>query len=418
MKRIIALMLTLLSIFLASCGTEGNVEEKADRPPAFSILQKETIFRKHTEKGVDTTFSEEEFADFLGEELTYITVNALPEATSGTLVFKGQSVMKGQTIPADSLTFLKFVPNTECKTASFGFTCDSAGYFGGELSCEMTYGASVNSPPVAANGELNTASGIACTGELSITEPNGDDFTVNVLSYPKDGSVTISKDGSIVYTPESGFSGRDLLVFTVTDRYGATSDRATLSITVSENEKNLVFADMGSDPNHIFAHRMCVNDTMVYRIEDGNYYFDPEKPVSKLDFLVMMMSVSKQDADIVAVADSAATDDSGLSSGLKGYLSAANEKGFIKLENGKFLPRETVTLSDAAFMISSALKLPAGSDKNGNYSALASLVKAGIVKTENGAIDGGKKLTKSDVAALLCRCEEYMTKNNIFRETD
>jgi hypothetical protein len=282
----------------------------------------------------------------------------------------------------------------------------------------MTYGASVNSPPVTANGELNTASGIACTGELSITEPNGDDFTVNVLSYPKDGSVTISKDGSIVYTPESGFSGRDLLVFTVTDRYGATSDRATLSITVSENEKNLVFADMDSDPNHIFAHRMCVNDTMVYRIEDGNYYFDPEKPVSKLDFLVMMMSVSKQDADIVAVADSAATDDSGLSSGLKGYLSAANEKGFIKLENGKFAPKETVTLSDAAYMISSALKLPAGSDKGGNYSALASLVKAGIVKTENGAVDGGKKLTKSDVAALLCRCEEYITKNNIFRETD
>lgn len=415
MKKLISLLLITLCLFFVSCGNENKPEEKPDRPPAFSILEKNTVLKKHTQKGKETAFSKEDFETCLGESLGSITVNTLPEAEKGALVFKGQTVVKGQTIPADSLEFLKFVPNGDCKNASFSFTSDSVGYYGTEMLCDMVFGDSINTPPVISDSTLETVEGIACEGALSITEPNGDGYTLNILSYPKDGNIVFYEDGRFVYTPNSDFSGKDTMVYTVTDDYGLVSERASVAITVQENEKNIHFADMQDDLNHIYAHKMCENDTMVYRYENGEYYFDPKTAVTKLDFLVMLMSVTKQDADIVAVADSVVSDDNGLSSGLKGYLSAASEKGIIKLDNGKFSPKEKITLSEAAYMISTALNLPLSDSED---SPLSAVIKSGIIDIEEGGTDGAKTLTKSDVAEILCACEKYITKNNIFRERD
>ncbi len=415
MKKLISLLLIFLCLFFVSCGNENTTEEKPNRPPAFSILEKGTVLKKHTQKGKETSFSKEDFENCLGESISQITVNTLPESEKGTLVFKGQSVVKGQTLPSDSLEYLKFIPNDNCENASFSFTSDSKGYYGSDMVCDIVFADSINSPPVIEDSTLETVRGIACAGKLSITEPNGDDFTLNIISYPKDGNIVFNEDGSFVYTPESDFSGNDSLVYTVTDEYGLVSERGSVSIVVGENEKNIHFVDMQDDLNHIYAHKMCESDKMVYRIENGKYYFDPEIVVTKLDFLVMLMSVTKQDADIVAVADSVVDDDNGLSSGLKGYLSVAAEKGIIKLENGKFAPKEKITLEEASYMILSALNLPTSETEN---SPLATVIKAGIVNMSENGIDGTKTLTKSDVAELLCACEKYITKNNIFREID
>lgn len=415
MKRLFTAICIVLTLFLVSCGIKPE-EKTPDRPPAFSILQKQTVLTKHNEKGENASFSETEMKNFLGEEATYITVTSLPESEKGTLIFNGTAVMKGQSIPTARLEYLKFIPSVDCSGASFNFTCDGKGFYGNELGCEMVFGDEVNSPPVVSDAQLTTVGGIACEGKLSISEPNGDDYVINVITYPSDGFITVSPDGSVVYIPEEGFSGKDSMVFTVTDRFGAVSERATLSIGVEKNESGLYFADMQDDMSHIHAHKMCRDNIMVYRYEKGSYYFDPEKAVSKMDFLVMAMCVSNQNADIVAVADSAALDDDGLSSGLKGYLSAAAEKGIIRLDNGRFLPYEGVTVADAAYMISTALKLPkvkdpsvSAGDKSDLSIHISSAVNAGIIDSSNPE----KVLTKAEVAVILCRMQKYMEENNI-----
>ncbi len=409
----------LLVLSLVSCSGDGGDVSKPDRPPAFNVLQKQSKLTKHTERGESASFSQDEFKSFLGEEVGKITVTALPDAGSGTLIFNGAAVIKGQTLPADQLGYLKFIPSAECQSATFSFSCDSAGYFGNEFGCEMIFSDEVNSPPVVSDAVFKTVAGISCEGTLDITEPNGDDFTVNVVTYPTDGYISV--DGSdFVYTPTEGFSGRDSMVFTVTDRFGLVSQSATLSIEVAENSNGLVFEDMKDDSAHLYAHRMCANDTMVYRYTDGKYYFDPEAAVSKMELLVMVMCVSKLDADITAVADSVVDDDTGLSSGLKGYLSSAAEKGIIMLDKGKFSPKDQATLADAAYMIASALKLPDVSAGNASsdgsdivYNAVAASVSAGIIETENDTVDVNSVLTKADVAELLCRVADYMTENNM-----
>ncbi len=417
MKKPLMLLLSLLLIFSLVACSNGTTEEIGnDRPPAFSVLQKQTTLVKHSEKGVSTSFSKEDFQNLLGETVTYITVTELPDSKLGTLIFNGASVTKGQTLPTGSLNYLKFVPNSESSSAVFGFTCDSKSFDGRELKCEIVFADGANSPPVALDSQMKTVSGISCESVLKINEPNGDEFTINVITYPTDGSIKINNDGTVIYTPESGFSGSDSMVFTVTDRFGAVSDRATLEIDVEKNENGLYFADMEENLLHLYAHRVCRDDVMVYRYEDGQYLFDPDKPVSKIEFLVMLMNVSGHDTDIVAVADSAIADDSGLSSGLKGYLSVASEKGLIKLENGYFSPKETITVADAAYMITAALDLPTAKNENAgsenSESALSSMVAASNAgffnKTEPSHV-----LTKAETAKLLCSIEDYMTENNL-----
>ena len=188
---------------------------------------------------------------------------------------------------------------------------------------------------------------------------------------------------------------------------------------MDKNPNGICFADMKDNPIHLDAYKMCNENVMVYRYENGEYYFDPDAPVSKMDFLVMVMCVSGKDSDVTAVADSIADDDSGLSSGLMGYLSQAYECGLIKLENGKFSPKSNITVADAAFMVSKALDLPfvgsnmVSADGDSQYNAIEASVSAGIFDMDFEAIDSNATLTKSDAARLLNRMAEYMQENNI-----
>lgn len=422
MRKPFTLLLAILLILSLTACTGGTGEEISnDRPPAFSLLQKQTTLSKHSEKGESASFSDTDFKNLLGESVTYITVTELPDTRLGTLIFNGASVTKGQTLPAGSLNYLKFVPNADCESATFGFTCDSKSFDGRELKCEMVFTDTVNSPPVAMDSKLKTVSGISCETVLKINEPNGDDYTINVITYPTDGYIEISSDGTVIYTPKDSFSGKDSLIYTVTDRFGEVSERATLEIEVEKNENGLYFADMQEDMLHLYAHRMCRDNVMVYRYEDGKYLFDPDKPVSKIEFLVMLMNVSGEDTDIVAVADSAVTDDSGLSSGLKGYLSAAAEKGLIRLNNGKFSPADTVTVSDAAYMVASVLDLPRANSESASTEGSDSTLSAMLAASNAGFFNGqepNQSLTKADCAKLLCLVYDYMADNNMKKATD
>ncbi len=411
MKKIFIAFLCM-ALILSMCACSGGNEEVSEKiPPAFTVLQNKMKMTKYSEKGSAASFSEQEFVDFLGEEFDYITVNTLPE--NGNLLCNGKSVLKGQTIPASDLNYLKYVPNGDSAYGFFGFNGDNMTNQANEIFCEIVFKSGENSPPVVADGVLQTVEGISCGGKLSITEPNGDSYTVNIITYPSDGFLDMDEAGNFIYTPHEGFSGGDKIVYTVTDCFGSVSSAATHKILVEENTSGIVFADMEENEAHLYAHRMCEKNVMVYRSEDGNYYFDPETPVSKMDFLVMLMCVTGLDKDITAVADSIIDDDTGLSSGLKGYLSAAYDMGLLDLQNGKFAPKENITSNDAAYMMANALKLPGAVDAiaSEKEDVLLSIgISAGLFDSDT---EHSSVLTKSLAAKLLCRVEDYMVDNNI-----
>jgi VCBS repeat-containing protein len=94
----------------------------------------------------------------------------------------------------------------------------------------------LNDPPTAVDDSYTTAENetltVAAPGILSNDDdPNGDSLTATLLSNPDDGTVTFSANGSFAYTPDPGFTGTELFVYTITD--GERGDTSTVTIDVT-----------------------------------------------------------------------------------------------------------------------------------------------------------------------------------------
>ena len=60
------------------------------------------------------------------------------------------------------------------------------------------------------------------------------DPNATLVADVTDGSLTLNPDGSFTYTPDPGFNGTDSFTYTVTDDDGATSNVATVTLTVTD----------------------------------------------------------------------------------------------------------------------------------------------------------------------------------------
>lgn len=92
-----------------------------------------------------------------------------------------------------------------------------------------------NNPPVATDDEGTTDEDEAI--EINVlandSDPDGDTLSVSDVTEPTNGEAAITANGTAVtYTPDAGFSGEDLFMYTVTDGTGA--DTATVLIDVEE----------------------------------------------------------------------------------------------------------------------------------------------------------------------------------------
>ncbi|PKO13234.1 MAG: hypothetical protein CVU39_20260 [Chloroflexi bacterium HGW-Chloroflexi-10] len=94
----------------------------------------------------------------------------------------------------------------------------------------------INLNPVASDDAYETVENT----QLVVTAPgvlendvdqDNDSLTVNKLSGPTHGALTLQSNGSLTYTPEQGFTGTDSFTYTVSDGKGG-SDTATATINV------------------------------------------------------------------------------------------------------------------------------------------------------------------------------------------
>ncbi|GLY08035.1 Ig-like domain-containing protein [Actinoplanes sp. NBRC 101535] len=92
----------------------------------------------------------------------------------------------------------------------------------------------VNSAPTAQPDAATTDTDTAVTVPVlaNDTDPNGDTLTLSASTTPAYGTAVRNADGSITYTPKSGFSGTDTFTYTAADGHGL-SDTGTVTITVN-----------------------------------------------------------------------------------------------------------------------------------------------------------------------------------------
>lgn len=413
MKRFL-ICLCLVAFFLTGCGGEGETSSSGELSPGLDYLRKDAVLYRHTAYQEDLSFTSGEFCALTGAETSYIVIGTLPE--NGVLMLGGVAVLAGQTVPVSSLDRLKYVPAGKEGEESFTFTANAPGWEGRELSCLITVSESENFPPVTVDASAYTFDSVACFAPLAASDPNGDEVLYQILTYPRHGTVEIV-NGEAVYLPEEGFTGEDAFTYVASDRYGSKSSETLVTFFVEENETGLYFEDMKDSPLHGAAIRLCGAEVMTYRLEKGSYYFDPEETVSKIDCLVMMMCLMGQDGEVTAAADTEALDDTGLSSGKKGFLRNAIATGWVYLEQGKFRPDDPVTVADAVYMAMRMLGTPALSPKQEftdlnatpawACTALVSADSTGIWEASGGLLDASRVLTKADLARLFENMRSY-----------
>ena len=92
---------------------------------------------------------------------------------------------------------------------------------------------------MANDDTATTTEGIAVTVNVvaNDTDSDGsiDPATVVIVSNPANGTVVNNGDGTVTYTPAATYTGTDSFTYTVNDNAGATSNIATVSITVNSS---------------------------------------------------------------------------------------------------------------------------------------------------------------------------------------
>lgn len=425
-RLVAGLVFVSLILSLAACGSAPETGGSAALSPALEMLRGQTKLVRCTAKYADLAFSSEEFLALTGESTEYIVINTLPAPETGLLMLNGKAVIAGQTVPVSSLDYLKLVPAAGASAdgntppeAVFTFTAKADGWENRELTCIVALLDGENFPPAAEDLAAETFESVACFTSLEAPDPNGDaDVTYRVTSYPRHGTLSL-RGATAVYTPKDGYTGTDTFTYIATDRYGASSPERTVSISVVKNKTGLYFADLEGSPAHNAAIRLCADEIMTYRVGEDGYLFEPEKPVSKIDCLIMMMCLCGQADRVSAAADSEAMDDSGLSAGKRGFLQTGISLGAVHLEDGMFRPNDPVTAADAAYMATALLGVPALSAKQPfsdleatpvwACTALVSADSSGLLSARDGLLDADATLTRADVAQLLENMRLYAT---------
>lgn len=102
----------------------------------------------------------------------------------------------------------------------------------------------VNDPPVAADDSATTSQDtpVIVAVLANDTDPDGDSLLLISFTQGANGTVSDNGNGTVTYTPNSGFSGSDGFTYTISDGNGGQAT-ANVSITVTSSEPCLFCDD-------------------------------------------------------------------------------------------------------------------------------------------------------------------------------
>ncbi|MCB1754899.1 MAG: tandem-95 repeat protein [Gammaproteobacteria bacterium] len=122
-------------------------------------------------------------------------------------------------------------------TDSFSYRVFDGVHYSDAATVTITVIGDINLPPVAVDDRFNVAVG-SRNNKLYVTandsDPEQDNLTITRISKRPDqgGSARISSNGYILYSPESGFSGTETFMYTISDESGKTAS-AQVEVTVA-----------------------------------------------------------------------------------------------------------------------------------------------------------------------------------------
>ena len=186
----------------------------------------------------------------------------------------------------------------------------------------------------------------------------GDEMTFAVVEEPKKGAVAVEGD-RFIYTPKAGFSGRDRFTYAATDSAGHVSLPAAVAVTVEQVRSGVTYADTDDAASAAAAQYLAEEGIFTGAKIGEHYYFEPEREVSRSEFLAMVLETA--DREITGVTMTGFCDDESIPVWAKGYAAAAVTDGILQgrhtAEGTAFRGGESITFNEAATVLNRVLNL-------------------------------------------------------------
>ena len=343
--------------------------------------------------------------DFAQEELAGVCITGLPESGAGTVLLGNRVIRSGDILTAQQLSMLTFQPllteqDCEATVTYLPIFSDRV-----EKATEMTISikGKVDKAPVAEDSAIETYKNLPNQGKLKVTDPEGQKLTYTVTRQPKRGTVTVSEDGTYLYTPKKNKVGTDSFTFTATDPAGKVSREATVTVQILKPTTKEQYADTAGQDCRFTAEWMKETGLFVGEQVAGQLCFQPQKTVSRGEFLTMLVKALQIPVDEDPVHTGFSDE---APAWLKPYLAAALRTGISAgWPYGDSFQAETpVTGAEAALLIQNALDLEvsviaSGKENDGELPVWAENAIGAMA--EHGVDVSAEVLTRAQAAQLL-----------------
>lgn len=210
--------------------------------------------------------------------------------------------------------------------------------------------------PIVQELEVRTYREIPYQAQFLATDSEGDDMTFAVVEEPKKGTVTI--DGAnFTYTPEKGATGSDSFTYAATDSAGHVSLPAKVTVSIEKTKSGVTYADTQDSTAAAAAQHLAEAGIFTGAKIGDQYYFEPDKTVSRSEFLAMALETAGR--DVTAVTMTGFCDDQAIPTWAKAYAAAGVADGVIQgkstAEGVAFQGEEPITFNEAATVLNRVL---------------------------------------------------------------
>lgn len=312
------------------------------------------VFAAQVDCDATYCFTAQDFSQ--GEQpLRGICITALPEPAAGTVMLGSRVLRQGDILSADSLAQMTFMPlRTEEDTqAQVTYLPIYENRVDPSATVTISIRGKEDKAPVAADSAMETYKNLSNEGKLDVSDPEGEALTYTLQRGPKRGQVELRADGTFLYTPKKNKVGVDSFTYTAADPGGNVSREATVTIQILKPADGRQYTDTADMDCRFEAEWMRNTGLFVGESINGQGCFQPEKPVSRGEFLAMvvkLLDVPTEDGDTVCVPDNTPQ-------WLRPYLAAAVRSGLTAGLPEQENMEQMVTGGEAAVMLQNALDL-------------------------------------------------------------
>ena len=339
-------------------------------------------------------FSAGDFAN--GEEpLTGICITGLPESSTGTVMLGSRVLRCGDILTAGQVEQMTFQPllTQEDKAAEVTYLPIFEDRVEPAAVMTLSIRGKEDKAPVAQDSAVETYKNISNDGKLLASDPEEQSLTYTLVRQPRRGSVELREDGTFTYTPKKNKVGVDSFTFTAADPAGNVSREATVTVQILKPVDAMLYRDTAAADCRFAAEWLRSTGLFAGEQVGGELYFQPEKTVSRGEFLSMLVNLLE-----IPVEEADAPD------WVQPYLDAAVRSGLVSgWDAESFAMNEAVTGAEAAVALQNALDLSAGHEEMTYGEDVPSWAATSLaVMAANGVeLEANAPMTRGQMAQVL-----------------